>query len=263
MTTFAPFDVVCTLCGRVTEQYRITSTSIFGPPDLDLRPGPLKRSTMYMWLQQCRHCRYVSPDLSQPEQGAAEIVTSREYHRVGMGWDPQARAVPFLRRSILDEAFGDPLAAGEHALWAAWACDDARDRDVAAEMRLRSAGLFRHALTTRQLHLHDQMTLKIRLVDIHRRAGQWGEAVALADEVLSIPELEAFQRSVVAFGRAAADRGDRARYTIGDVNNGSGAGTADNGGVVKPSTASSPKKRPPDPLSFLANIMGRWIRPRA
>jgi hypothetical protein len=124
-----------------------------------------------------------------------------------MGWDPKAAAVRSLRRSVLDETLGEPLAAGEHALSAAWASDDARDRGAATEMRLRSADLFRQTLADPALPIDAQLNLKIRLIDVLRRAGEWSDAIALADEVLAAPNLEGFQRSVVeSVGRRLSGR---------------------------------------------------------
>jgi hypothetical protein len=88
------------------------------------------------------------------------------------------------------------------------------------EMRPRSADLFRQTLADGTLPIDAQLNLKIRLIDVLRRAGEWADAIALADEVLAEPDLQDFQRSVGEFGRQAAERKDRARYTMGDVNKG-------------------------------------------
>jgi hypothetical protein len=178
-----------------------------------------------------------------------------------MGWDPKALAVQFLRRSMLDEALGEPLAAGEHALWAAWAVDDERDREAAVDMRLRSSDLFQLALDGGDLLLDAQLNLKTRLIDILRRAGQWAEAIVVADKVLAVPELEDFPRSVVEFGRAAAKHKDGSCYTTGDLDNvGASSTMADGWPLRKPSTPRSPATPRRRLHSWLAAFFGESPR---
>ena len=78
MTTFFSQDVSCANCHKSSQHDVLGSTSVFGRPDLDLRPAEMQRSTMEVWLQVCPHCRYIAPDLAQ-QVGDLSVVATAEY----------------------------------------------------------------------------------------------------------------------------------------------------------------------------------------
>src|SRR5215510_14310051 len=70
MTLQHPETIKCALCGVVSPQMLILSSSSFGTPDLDTRPPPMVRGTLLYWLQECPECGYAAADLSKAEQKA-------------------------------------------------------------------------------------------------------------------------------------------------------------------------------------------------
>jgi hypothetical protein len=195
----------------------LTSTNTFGgTADLDLRPPEMHRSTMDLWLQECRSCGYVAVDLSEDGSEARETVASDAYRALDPADPSKALIGRFLKRALLDEGLGRTGDAAEHVLCAAWAADDAADRS-AAEYRSRAADLFVAAASALPEGSDEAVKTRARTVDMLRRAGRWAEAVALADAMLSGADLGPTVRSVVAFGRDRARARQGGRYTVADA----------------------------------------------
>ena len=87
MTTYGFNKVSCSVCGAATKQQVLMSTNSFGPPDLDLRPAEMERSTMSCWLQECPNCGFVSNDLGKPEKGAQKVLTTERYRAMLQAYD--------------------------------------------------------------------------------------------------------------------------------------------------------------------------------
>ena len=138
MTTYNSEQVTCSICGATGEQKVLASTNSLGPPDLDLRPPEMERSTMSCWLQECSSCGFVSSDLSEPEKGAKELLSTPQYRALLEGSASDAFIRRCLMRALLDESLTNTAVAAERSLWAAWAADDAGDpqrRFIAIESR--------------------------------------------------------------------------------------------------------------------------------
>ena len=72
-------ESVCYVCGKMSEQMVLVSTNQFGYPDLDLRPPEMERSTMDWWIEECPHCGYVAPDLSEKTAITKEWLNNGQY----------------------------------------------------------------------------------------------------------------------------------------------------------------------------------------
>jgi hypothetical protein len=220
MTTFRFDNVTCSFCGAASEQQLLMSTNSFGSPDLDFRPAEMQRSTMSYWLQECPKCGFVSSDLSEPEKGVEEIVASERYRSLHRSGPSEALISRCLRRSLLDEHLGNTANAAEHALWAAWAADDAGDPS-AGHYRSRAADLFLACAAALPGGSSEAVMMRTRLVDILRRAERWDEAVSLADTLLATGGLDPTIRSIVEFGRNLAQGHDASMHTVQDAMSGS------------------------------------------
>jgi len=97
MSTIHPYTVKCAVCGRESNQTRITSYSTFGYPDLDFRPPSMFRETMNYWIQECPHCSYVNTSIDVPCDLSKEAIWDL-YREVVFGFDWK---FPFRYRSIL------------------------------------------------------------------------------------------------------------------------------------------------------------------
>jgi hypothetical protein len=215
MTTFATQQVECAVCGTGSEQQVVGSTIAMGSPDLDFRPAELQRSTIKWLLQECLNCGYVSPDLSKEEPGAREIMDDEAFVVLQSGSAGGTLAQRYLKRSLLDEKLGHLKRAAERTLAAAWAADDASNPD-ASQHRTKAIDLFAAAAMDMPDGSKESIMQRVRMIDLQRRAGNFGKAVTLADSLLA-EELDPTARSVAEFGRGKAVSKDANVYRVADA----------------------------------------------
>lgn len=198
--------VTCAVCGRESRQRRVRGAAPAGPPDLDLRPGEALRSTMAYWLQQCPTCGYAAPRLDEATEAIAQVVASGPYRALlaESSYPPLARR--FLCRAMILEETGELHAAAEATLQAAWVADDTRRPELAREWRLTAVALFRQGPPP-------DLEQQVRIVDILRRAGDFGGAAAQASALERGRLPEPVDR-VVAFERRLIAAGDVRAYSV-------------------------------------------------
>ncbi len=187
----------CSVCGAPARPpFRAPTAEL--APDLDHRPGEPARSTLPRWVATCRRCGASGPDFAVLPAGASEVVRSDDYRALRA----PGPAMPFLRWALICEWTGDPTGAAEATLHAAWALDDAGQD--ATELRRRAAVLFGEP---------DGPEETLRLIDVLRRAGEFGAAVARA-AVLDGAALDENSAAILAFQRDRIAAADPARYMI-------------------------------------------------
>jgi hypothetical protein len=59
-------DVVCAVCGNKSVTDGLMSTNTIGPPDLDMRPAEMQRSTMGYWVDNCEKCAINLHEIAAP-----------------------------------------------------------------------------------------------------------------------------------------------------------------------------------------------------
>src|SRR6188472_2527868 len=146
MTTMLQIDVRCAVCGALQQAAELTSTSAFGPPDLDLRPNGPARWALPFRVQRCESCGYAAPSIGSAPPGAAEVVESVVYRGVLERSKLPSLARTYFCAALVEESAGRDEAAGWAFLFAAWACDDARAARHARSCRERAAEMFLRAL---------------------------------------------------------------------------------------------------------------------
>ena len=178
-------SVTCAVCGTPCRPAFRTPTAELAP-DLDGRPGEPARSTLKRWIVLCPGCGAAAADLAALAPDAAAIVPR-----------PDIPAEPdrFLRWSLIAAALGDPVAAAEATLQAAWHREDAGQD--AADLRRRAAA--------------DWQGDPLRRIDILRRAGALAEADTIAT---SLTGLDEDGRRILAFQRDRIAAADTARHSI-------------------------------------------------
>ena len=182
MTTFREVDVRCAVCGTVSRVAELTSTSSFGPPDLDLRPQGPARWALEFGVQRCRSCGYCSSSLGTAPPGAAEVVESVIYRGIRDGSKlPRLARDYFCAALVTEGAEEDPDRASRRFVKAAWACDDAGASAQARICRTRAAEMLRLAIATGELEPPREVALAI-LADLERRARRFEEALEALDE---------------------------------------------------------------------------------
>jgi hypothetical protein len=189
----------CGVCGApAPPPFRAPAPEL--APDLDLRPGEPTRSTLPEWLQTCRSCGAVAPDLGALPPDAAAIVGSPCFTALQA---ETPAAAPFLRWAMLC----DPADRAEAFLQAAWIADDAGAD--ASELRRKCAAAWGEP--------HDPQSA-LRLIDVLRRAGSFAAAASRADALekgaLDEGALDENSSRILAFQRTRIAAGDATRHLI-------------------------------------------------
>jgi len=89
-------DDRCAVCGAVSRQTHLLSTTYFGASDLDGRPPQMRRSTVPWWVSRCPECGYCAWNIAKAPATAGETVRSEIYQ--AQLKDPR---MPDLARSFL------------------------------------------------------------------------------------------------------------------------------------------------------------------
>lgn len=190
----------CCVCGAPARPpFRAPTAEL--APDLDHRPGEPARSTLPRWIATCRRCGASGPDLAALPASADTVVRSDAYRALRI----PGPAMPFLRFALICERTGDPAAAAEATLHAAWALDDAGQD--AADLRRRAVALFGEP---------DGPEAALRLIDMLRRAGDYAAADARAAS-LDGTALDENSAAILAFQRERIAAADPARHMISSV----------------------------------------------
>jgi len=190
-------QAACSVCGAPARPpFRAPAAEL--APDLDHRPGEPARSTLPHWVATCRRCGTSGPDLSALPSGVKDIVQSEAYRALRT----PGPAMPFLRWALICERTGDPAAAAEATLHAAWALDDTGED--AANLRRRATVLFGEPNGPEDA---------LRLIDVLRRAGDFAAAASRA-AILDGTALDENSAALLAFQRDRIAAADPARYMI-------------------------------------------------
>lgn len=216
MTTMFPAEVTCALCGETSTHDVMMSTNTFGSPDLDLRPAPMQRHTMSMWLQRCPGCGLCAHRLGTVEDPGAvrAIVDSPAYQaKIGEGSGLPELARTFVGAAHLAGERDGPWAAGQHMREAAWVCDDAGDRPGAVRCRSRAVELIEAARADGREPPADPPTVLALLTDLARRAGRFPLAARYAEEGAALGP-EAPLDAIFRFQQRLVAAEDDACYTI-------------------------------------------------
>jgi hypothetical protein len=180
MTTMRQIDVRCAVCGALQQAAELTSTSAFGPPDLDLRPNGPARWALPFRVQRCESCGYAAPSIGSAPREAAEMVGSVVYRGVLERSKLPSLARTYFCAALVEESAGRDEAAGWAFLSAAWACDDAGASRHARSCRERAAEMFTRALEAGALELPREVAQTL-VAELWRRAARSDEALAACD----------------------------------------------------------------------------------
>jgi uncharacterized protein (DUF2225 family) len=221
MTTIYPTQVTCAQCGTETEFMEVGSTSIFGSPDLDLRPAPLARHNLSYQVQQCPNCGYCAVDVSTPleSEAAKKLLSSDGYQSQLYHADFPELANQFVCLALLLEAEGNLNATAWAYLSAAWACDDEGNDVLARHCRVRAAEYFQQSpVDEDQDDLDDddpeeKGSQEALLTDVLRRAGQLDLAQAVCEQGLRVATSDVLQ-AVLRYEQSLISRQDTDCHTI-------------------------------------------------
>lgn len=205
-STTRPQGTVCGVCGTESRQLAFRAAAPEQAPDLDLRPGQPVRGTMARWLQQCPHCGYAAPDITQAHPAAAQAVGAANFRALLNEASHPPLARRFMAWALVLEETGALHAAAEATLHAAWTADDLGRTDLASAWRLEAVALWRSgpALDVEQ---------RVRVVDALRRAEAWEDAADAAHALLREGQPEAVAQ-VVMLELRLIDARDSGRHSV-------------------------------------------------
>ncbi|MCU0888635.1 MAG: hypothetical protein MUF65_01025 [Rubritepida sp.] len=202
----APAGVVCGVCGTESRQTLFRPSAPEQAPDLDLRPGQPLRGTMGRWLQQCPHCGYAAPDITQAHPAAAQAVGAANFRALLNDASHPPLARRFLAWALVLEETGALHAAAEATLQAAWTADDLGRAELARAWRLEAVALWRSGPP-----LDAEQT--VRIVDALRRGEAWEDAAYTARELMRENPPEAVAQ-VLALELRLIEARDAGRHSV-------------------------------------------------
>jgi len=201
-----PQGVICGVCGTESRQQALRPAPPEQAPDLDLRPGQPVRGTMARWLQQCPHCGYSAPDITQAHPAAAQAVGAANFRALLNDTSHPPLARRFMGWALVLEETGALHTAAEATLPAAWVADDLGKPDLARAWRLEAVALWRSGppLDAEQ---------RVRVVDALRRAEAWDDAAYTAQSLLREDPPEAVSQ-VLMLELRLIEAQDTARHSM-------------------------------------------------
>lgn len=208
MTIITKIEIKCSVCGKTSQRAVMTSTNSWGRPDLDLRPAPMYRDTMNVWLMECPHCGYVAKGLNNELKTTSDILKSEEYLTCEGNDFKSDLSKRFYRRYLISKAEKEYNSEFYSLLHCAWACDDADD-GLAVEMRKLAVNLVDKVDDENE-------NLKLIKADLLRRSLQFERLIEEYSDFTSDDELS---YSIIRFQLGLAAMKDSDCYTIQDVVN--------------------------------------------
>ena len=211
MTTTRVESVACAVCATRSVHTKLTSSGVFGSYDLDLRPPPLLRHTLNLWLQECPACHYVHERIDQRLPDTNVVVYSPEYTAIESLTDEPPLVRRFKRHALLMAE--EPIVAAQSLLHAAWVCDDAGCAELAAACRDECADLL-IGVNFDAFPVPERFRRQTVLVDVLRRAGRFDEALQWTLQLLDQTALPPTMNAVLRFQRGLLEREDVSAYEV-------------------------------------------------
>ena len=208
MTIITKIEMKCSVCGKTSQRAVMTSTNSWGRPDLDLRPAPMYRDTINVWLMECPHCGYVAARLDNELKTSPDFLKSEEYLTCEGNDFKSDLSKRFYRRYLISKAENDYNSEFYSLLHCAWACDDADDK-LAVEMRKLAVDLVDKVDDENE-------NLKLIKADLLRRSLQFERLIEEYSDFTSDEELS---YSIIRFQLGLAAMEDSDCYTIQEVVN--------------------------------------------
>ena len=210
MTTMRNFDEKCSVCGETSPQPVLTSTNSWGYPDLDLRPAPMQRDTMSVWLAECPHCGYVAGDLSDKSGISIDFLKSDDYLTCECHDFISDLPKRFYRSYMISKETNDTANCFFSLRNCSWACDDGND-ELASEMRRLALPYLDEMIKENG---EDKNNLILIKADFLRRMGEFDRMIdEFKDLILGDLKLD----DIIQFQIMKAQEKDTSCYTGEDV----------------------------------------------
>lgn len=224
MTTLDRHHRTCAICGSVSEQWFMGSSSVFEPPDFDTRPGQLMRDTLDYWVMCCPHCGYCATDLAEAVPEASPVVHSEAYRKLSKDEQYPEKARHFLCHAMILQRMGVFADAGWSALHAAWACDDAMREDAARQCRRKALEYWKLGKRSGQPFSENLWGEFAIITDVYRRCGLFEDARTACEEGLQEDELPEPVESMLRRQLVLIQQRDSGRHSMKELPQGPAGG---------------------------------------
>lgn len=220
----------CFVCGNVSRYTVMASTSEWGDRDLDFRPSEPRRSSMWLWVQECPGCGYVSSDVSRGVpflRYVRSLIQSDDYLKCGDIPFGTELAKLFFRQFYLLFEEGRLYAALDAIQAAAWCCDDAEEAENAKKCRFLALKLLQSLFSVEEseekmsdsedaheTQLEREALFLIR-VDLLRRTGQFDDVIRSCTGVQL--RADRMYESIAKYQVELALQGDTSCHSVEDA----------------------------------------------
>ena len=226
MSTFRQVSKYCSVCGSRVETFEY-STNQFGSPDLDLRPPPMERDTMPLWIQKCPSCGYTARDISvyknedvphglfrflkkpkdNKETDRAYLASEEYIHCEGLPiTSPQCKR--FYQYYLLGKKHRIIHEQIAGLLYAIWTCDDEGETELAKSLRRKAVQILDTVSSDNDMEQERNLLLR---ADLLRRSGQFQK---LSDEYRDVSFKVEINRKILRFELLCAQKRDSDCYTV-------------------------------------------------
>lgn len=211
MTTVAETVYKCPLCGFAHTTDCMTSTSAFGAPDLDGRPSPMARLTIYLFIKECPNCGFTSYGFPEHTSVSREFIQSDNYLNCDNIDFKTERAKLFYKVYLISKEEGLINRALTDLVHCAWVCDDDDDEENSIKLRLLINDLFNELYDFKSDEEDYAHLIKL---DFMRRGHLFDE---LIEEVRHKTFSKSFYNKVKDFQMEKAKNRDAGKYTFDDI----------------------------------------------
>ena len=211
MTTVFPIEYKCPVCGHVHTTDVMGSTSAFRGPDLDGRPSPLARDTIYLHIKECPNCHFASYGTPDSTEIDRDFLESENYKNCDFIQFKSHRVMLFYRVFMISRETGNLRAMLFNLVNCAWVCDDDGDIENAIKFRIQINDLFNEIFDFSDSENDGILIVK---ADFMRRAHLFDE---LIDEFKDRTFEEPFYENMRKFQIEKAKEKDDGIYTCDDV----------------------------------------------
>ena len=202
---------VCSICNEINEVDEIYSSSTFGTPDLDLRPGFMSRYTVSYEIKRCQKCGYCNTDLEKNINNSSKIISSTAYKKQLKMKGPKKSNDYCCLAMILKEN-NLIVEAGWSYMKASWICDDKQKNTHAKRCRQLAFEMFMDALNQNISFLPTRGAEKILLADIKRRMSEYDESNQICIKALKF-RLNKSSRKILKYQQLLNTKKDNKVYT--------------------------------------------------
>lgn len=212
MTLYSPYEqkVKCANCRKVSLHRQLESTHCFGYSDLDFRPAPAKRYTLFEMYQMCPHCYFVNSMLSQKYENSTffSSVKFKEVVENLQQDDVEDKLIKFWILAKKEQFDGNYDTAARFYLIMAWWNDDCGNVEKANKYRRLAVESFQ------EIPVNELGVKNLAVIDALRRLGEFDK---LDKYVAEFKKEINFQLMAVQFQSELACAGDKNAYTIKEV----------------------------------------------